>query len=237
MAALRAAAGADRLSSLMAPRTAPAKPTLTPRPGTLTPALDGEIQDLAFIVHGASEAIAIPLDDNYHFVEVQAIAGLREGTTQGCGDDRSNGFVTNWGAPVELIRLSWDTSESDTMRRQKGPAVAGPCKSLIFGCGGAQPLLCNFLGHGPASRIPFLKTLKSWAHNHLNLLFDAPALAEKYFDTPELRDRAKIVAREMCRLRSGSTAEIARCARLGERDILSPGVEEYVASFVTPQAV
>jgi hypothetical protein len=36
MAALRAAAGADRLSAWMAPRTAPAEPTLTPLPGTLT---------------------------------------------------------------------------------------------------------------------------------------------------------------------------------------------------------
>ena len=50
------------------------------------------------------------------------------------------------------------------------------------------------------------------------------ALASKYLDTPELQDRAAIVAEEMCRLRWGCTTETYRHAHLGERDVMPPGI-------------
>jgi hypothetical protein len=73
----------------------------------VAPALDDEIQNLAFGFHGAPEAIALPLDDNYHLVEVQAIAGLRAGTTQVGGGDIFKRFCHELGCasgadPVKL---------------------------------------------------------------------------------------------------------------------------------------
>ena len=41
----------------------------------ITPALDEEVQNFAFIVHGAPKPIALPPDDDDHLIEVPMIAG------------------------------------------------------------------------------------------------------------------------------------------------------------------
>jgi hypothetical protein len=51
--------------------------------------LDEEVQNLAFIVHGAPEPIAFPPDHDDHLVEVPVIAGSGTGTAQVSGDDGS----------------------------------------------------------------------------------------------------------------------------------------------------
>ncbi len=37
--------------------------------------MDEEVQNLAFIVDGAPEPIALPPDDDHHFIEVPMVAG------------------------------------------------------------------------------------------------------------------------------------------------------------------
>ena len=41
---------------------------------------DEEVENLTFVVDGAPEPIAFPLDDNHYFVEVPVIAGPGAGT-------------------------------------------------------------------------------------------------------------------------------------------------------------
>jgi hypothetical protein len=50
-------------------------------------ALEEDVQNLAFIVDGAPEPIALLLDDDHHLVEVPVIAGPRAGPAQIGGDD------------------------------------------------------------------------------------------------------------------------------------------------------
>ena len=40
----------------------------------VTPALDEEVQNFAFIVHDAPKPIALPPDDDHRFVEVPVVA-------------------------------------------------------------------------------------------------------------------------------------------------------------------
>ncbi len=40
-----------------------------------TPSLNAEIQNLAFVVDGAPEPVALPPDDDHHLIEVPMIAG------------------------------------------------------------------------------------------------------------------------------------------------------------------
>ena len=59
---------------------------MTPRFG-VSPSPDEENQNLAFIVDGAPEPIALAPDDDHHLVEVPVITGLRAGPPQIGGDD------------------------------------------------------------------------------------------------------------------------------------------------------
>ena len=41
----------------------------------IAPSLDEEVQNLAFVVDGAPEPVALPPDDDHHFIEVPMVAG------------------------------------------------------------------------------------------------------------------------------------------------------------------
>ncbi len=56
----------------------------------MAPALGEEVQNLAFIVHGAPEPIALPLDDDHHLIEVPVIARLGTGAAQVSGEADPN---------------------------------------------------------------------------------------------------------------------------------------------------
>ncbi len=51
--------------------------------------LNEEVQNFAFIVHGAPEPIALPLDDDHHLIKVPVIAGPGSGAAQVSRDDGS----------------------------------------------------------------------------------------------------------------------------------------------------
>ena len=71
---------------------------------------------------------------------------------------RPSGYEVDDQSILTLVRS--DEAISDIMRTQKGPACAGPFKSLIFGCGGrirtcdlqVMSLTCNDRPPRPASR-------------------------------------------------------------------------------------
>jgi hypothetical protein len=52
-------------------------------------ALEEDVQNLAFIIDGAPQPIALPLDDHHHLIEGPVIAGPRAGPPQIGGDDSS----------------------------------------------------------------------------------------------------------------------------------------------------
>ncbi len=82
-------------------------------------ALDEDVQNLAFMVDGAPQPIALASDDDHHFVEVPVITGLRVGAAQIGGNDGSklqepsaDGLVGDVQAPLGEHLL--DIAEADS---------------------------------------------------------------------------------------------------------------------------
>ena len=134
----------------------------------IAPALDEEVEDLTFIVHGAPKPIALPPDNDDHLIEVPMIVGFGTGLAQVCGDDGSklqepaaDSLIGNVQAPLgeHLLHIAVTQSEAGIQPNRMANDIGWEAVTLE-----------GELAHRPS--------LKSGAHPcHLSLCDNAVELA------------------------------------------------------------